>query len=595
MSGISTAVDASAVARVVGIKTTFKNLRRNGVATLPQRVAIFGQGATASTFSTAKRQVTSALEAGQVYGFGSPIHLATMQLLPDNGDGVGTIPVTVYPLADGTTAATGTITPSGTQVTSASYVLSVNSMPTLEFAVLAGASITRMCRSIYNSLVAALNIPILASYVYGTVTSVAGTNTGNGTVTALSVTGTPVPGAYTFKCKTAVANGGVFTLTDPDGNLLTGDTTLTPGAGGTTVVSRNGIQFTVTDGSTDFSVNDLFTITVPATAVTVTAKWKGTSGNDIKLSISGSTTAGVSFAFVQPVGGLVDPTVDSALALVGNVWETMIVNCLPIANTTALDTFSTFGEGRWGALTRKPLVVFTGNVDTSATNAIILPNARTTDRTNSEIVAPGAINLPFVVAARGVSRIAYVANNNPPHDYGGQRLDGLSPGLDSAQWDYITRNLAVSNGLSTSDVTDSMIYLSDTVTFYHPMGDAYPAYRFVVDIVKLQNIIYNLDGIFEAPEWNGAPLIPDDQPTTNRDAKKPKAAVAAVCGMIDSLGLEAIISDPAAAKANTVAEIDAVNPKRLNLSTTVQLSGNSNVKSVDLNFGFYFGNPAVIN
>ncbi len=116
----------------------------------------------------------------------------------------------------------------------------------------------------------------------------------------------------------------------------------------------------------------------------------------------------------------------------------------------------------------------------------------------------------------------------------------------------------------------------------------------MVDIVKLQNIIFNLDLIFATPEWDGAPLIPDDQPTTNRDAKKPKAAVAAVASMLDSLGLNAIISDPETAKENTLAEIDSGNPKRLNVSTTVQLSGNTNIISVDLNFGFFFGTSAIV-
>ena len=130
--------------------------------------------------------------------------------------------------------------------------------------------------------------------------------------------------------------------------------------------------------------------------------------------------------------------------------------------------------------------------------------------------------------------------------------------------------------------------------FYHPVGEPIPAYRHVVDIVKLQNILFNLDLIFATPEWDGAPLIPDDQPTVNRTAKKPKMARAAVASMLDSLGLNAIISDPETAKANTQAEIDSQNPKRLNLVTTVQLSGNTNIISVDLDFGFFFGTPTVV-
>jgi phage tail sheath gpL-like len=170
----------------------------------------------------------------------------------------------------------------------------------------------------------------------------------------------------------------------------------------------------------------------------------------------------------------------------------------------------------------------------------------------------------------------------------------LVPGTDGEQWTYVDRDQAVKAGSSTIEVKDGVINLSDTVTFYHPDGDPIPAYRFVVDIIKLQNIIFNLDLEFATDKWDGAPLIPDDQPTVNRDAKKPKTAVAAVAAILDSLGLNAIISDPETAKANTFAEIDAGNPKRLNLVTTVQLSGNTNIKSIDLEFGFFFGTPTVV-
>ena len=58
---------------------------------------------------------------------------------------------------------------------------------------------------------------------------------------------------------------------------------------------------------------------------------------------------------------------------------------------------------------------------------------------------------------------------------------------------------------------------------------------------------------------------------------------------LEALGLAAIISDPKTAQASTFASIDSQNPKRLNVETTVQLSGNTNIVSVNLNFGFYFG------
>lgn len=495
---ISSAVDASAVARVVGIKTTFKNLRGGNVTYLPQRIALIGQGATAATYPLTKYQVTSAYEAGTRYGFGSPIHLAVQQLLPSNGDGVGTIPVTVYPLDDAGSgvAATGTITPAGTQTEAAAYRVVVNGIQSAEFVISAGDSVAVRVAAITAAINAVLDMPIVA-------------------------------------------------------------------ANGTTVVN-------------------------------VSSKWKGTSANDIFIEVTGSTTAGTTFGIAQPSGGLVNPDVQDALDLVGNVWETMVLNCLDIADSAALDDYNTWAEGRWGALVRKPLVVFTGTTETSVATAIAVPEARKTQRNLAQLVAPGSVNLPLVVAARQLARIATTANNNPARDYGSQEATGLLAGGDGDQWTYAQRDQAVKGGSSTVEVKDGVVNVSDVVTFYHPDGDPLPAYRYVCDIVKIQNILFNLDIRFATTEWDGAPLIPDDQPTINPDARQPKAAVAEACALWDGLALEAIISDPTSWKANTFAAINDSNPKRLDLAATGPISGNVNILSIDLNWGFFFGSSPVV-
>jgi phage tail sheath gpL-like len=198
------------------------------------------------------------------------------------------------------------------------------------------------------------------------------------------------------------------------------------------------------------------------------------------------------------------------------------------------------------------------------------------------------------VCARELARIIVRADTNPPHDYVGLKATGLNAGPDGNQWTYADRDEAVKKGCSTIEVKDDVINLSDTVTFYHPSGDVLPAYRYVVDIVKLQTIIFNLDLIFSDPSWQGAPLLPDADPTSNRDAKKPRMARAEVASMLDSLGLEAIISDPETAKKNTLAEINGTNPKRLDMVVPVQLSGNTNIISVNLEFGFFFGQATIV-
>lgn len=495
---VSTAVDPNAVARVVGIATKFTDLRGGRVVNLPQRIALLAQGATASTYAVTKKQISSAFEAGTLYGFGSPIHLMAVQLLPPNGDGVGTIPVTVYPMVDDASGApsVGNILPAGTATKAGAFVINISDILSAAFVISIGDSVATIVTAMTTAVNAEVSLPM-----------------------------------------------------NP------------------------------TDNTTDLDL---------------TSKWEGTSANQLVISVDGPTDTGITFGLTQPVGGLVNPDIDDPLALFGDVWETIVLNAMEDTDTTTLDKIAVVGEGRWGSLVRKPFVAITGSVEADVDTISTIPEARKTQRVNAYVPVAGGTNIPFVIAARGVARLAVLANTNPPTDYGSQKMTGITPGADSVQWDYIQRNTLVTRGVSTTEVKDNVVNMSDTVTFYHPDGDVTPAYRFIVDIIKLQNILFNLDLIFMREDWNGAPLIPDIQPTTNELAKKPRMAVAEVNALIDNLGLAAIISDPETAKKTTVAQISASNPKRLDVSTTLQISGNSNIISVDFNWGFFFGTQTVI-
>ena len=493
MGIITQAVDQSAVARVLGIETLFQDLRAGQVTFLPQRVVLLGQGATASTYSLDKRQVTSALEVGETYGFGSPLHLAALQLLPVNGGGLGTVPLTILPLADdasGTTA-DGDISGVGTMNSTQSYRIRINNILSNPFTIAEGGAYdSPKSVEVAAAINAVLEMPV-----------------------------------------TAVDNAGTTELT---------------------------------------------------------SKWEGESANDLVVEIVGEVD-GITFAVTQPVGGTNNPDTASALAQIGGVWESVGINCLNISDTTTLDDLQTFGEGRWGSLVRKPMVWFTGNTEADVATSITVPDARKSDRINSQLVEPGSNDLPFVVAAAQAAQIAVQANNNPPTDYGSTPAPTLTPGADGVQWNYLQRDTAVKGGSSTIEVKDGVVNLSDIVTFYHPTGDTTPAYRYVVDIMKLMNIIFNIDIIFAGKPWDGAPLILDEEPTSNPNARKPKDAKAALATLTDNLGLQAIVTDVAATKRAIEVAINSQNPKRLDACYPVKLSGNANIISVDLKFAFFFG------
>lgn len=99
--------------------------------------------------------------------------------------------------------------------------------------------------------------------------------TGDGTMSKLFAGPEVEKGNYVVKCITAVAHGGVFSVTAPSGKALP-NLTLTAGAGNTTAYRSRHINFSITDGTTDFDVDDVFTIAVATGAPTVVGTGDGT-------------------------------------------------------------------------------------------------------------------------------------------------------------------------------------------------------------------------------------------------------------------------------------------------------------------------------
>lgn len=139
--------------------------------------------------------------------------------------------------------------------------------------------------------------------------AVAGNTSGSGTVTAATVVAgsvIPLVGAYTLVCVTAVSNGGIFKLLDPNGAIVATDIKMTVGSTTATVVKTAGLQFTITD-ATDFVAGDSFTLTVAAvdyyvpfdsagaggaqvpSAIITSAVYKGTAGTvPVRVAVRGN-------------------------------------------------------------------------------------------------------------------------------------------------------------------------------------------------------------------------------------------------------------------------------------------------------------------
>ncbi len=115
-----------------------------------------------------------------------------------------------------------------------------------------------------------------------------GGNTGDGTTTLATVVAGPViplVGAYNLEVTEAIANGGVLKLEDPNGAQVASGLAMTVGAGGVTVFEAAGLQFSVTDGATDFIVGDKFSLTVAADGKLVPFEKDGAGGAQIPKKV----------------------------------------------------------------------------------------------------------------------------------------------------------------------------------------------------------------------------------------------------------------------------------------------------------------------
>jgi len=125
---ISTSVGLERISRIVGY-TIKKGNFANQTPNLPQRIAILGEANTANqgALSLTPIEITSAQEAGTLYGYGSPIYNMMRILRPANGGGVGGIPTVVYPQATASgVAAERELTPTGTATANGTHTIVIN-------------------------------------------------------------------------------------------------------------------------------------------------------------------------------------------------------------------------------------------------------------------------------------------------------------------------------------------------------------------------------------------------------------------------------------------------------------------------------------
>lgn len=112
-----------------------------------------------------------------------------------------------------------------------------------------------------------------AADAFTVVVTAAGTpvvvGTGDGTIGSITLGKLAQLGTYVVKNVLAATNSGTWDVIAPDGSTV-GHGIITAGAGGTLVFTSDHVNFTITDGSTDFALGDYFNIIVAGYATEAT-------------------------------------------------------------------------------------------------------------------------------------------------------------------------------------------------------------------------------------------------------------------------------------------------------------------------------------
>ena len=134
------------------------------------RIALLGEANVSNQLDLdlTPTEIISTQQAGQLYGFGSPIHMAMRILRPVNGGGIGGVPVIVYPQAQpvGATQLILNITPSGVATANATHTVKVAGRKGLDgsfynFSILKGDTTGDITSKISDAINSILGCPFI--------------------------------------------------------------------------------------------------------------------------------------------------------------------------------------------------------------------------------------------------------------------------------------------------------------------------------------------------------------------------------------------------------------------------------------------------
>lgn len=257
----------------------------------------------------------------------------------------------------------------------------------------------------------------------------------------------------------------------------------------------NGNNATAVATSVSAAINAITDLPVTATAlsdtVTITAKNKGVTGNDIDLRVNyyngESTPAGLTVTITAMTGGATNPSLSAAIAALGDEWF-HVIGCA-FRDGGSLAALKSEMDSRWG-----PIRQIDGHVIAAASGTVgdMTTLGSTLNDKHLTVVATQKSPTPaYEVAAETAAIVAYYASIDPARPLQTLGYQWMKAPGRSNRYTLTERNTLLYAGIATVRIsTAGAVTVERLVTTYrtNEAGGSDPAYLDIETLMTLQYI-----------------------------------------------------------------------------------------------------------
>jgi phage tail sheath gpL-like len=313
------------------------------------------------------------------------------------------------------------------------------------------------------------------------------------------------------------------------------------------------------------------TASVSTDTVTLTAKWAGVTGNDIRIQRDldsgdlAAEPASVTVTITSMATGANNPAIATALAALGGTWYTAIAT--PYQDATSITAIEAAALVRAAAGVKKPFLAVFGYNGTKA-NFQAAVTAR-----NSQFCAwvpvEDSPNPPFEIAAVAGALYGACQGIRPGTPMRYHPLTGIRAGAGAAWTDTDCENTLSFGGSTTENLDDGTVKMVDFMTTYktNSQGTVDYTYRDAYWLGNWQTKLYSLDALFGAAPFSDAIVVDNATPSGKDYVIRPNTVKAYAIKLIDELWVDlGLTKERAAVVAGIVCEINSGNPGRIDIS-----------------------------